>query len=99
MQVRRSGYYAWRAKPQSARALEDRRLLGLIKHAWLESGTVYGYRKVTSDLRDLGDPPRQDSCRVFWFSTTVGGGRMRARSESLFDRAQGVGVATDDAAG
>ena len=40
MQVRRSGYYAWRAKPQSARALEDRRLLGLIKHAWLESGTV-----------------------------------------------------------
>ena len=55
MQVRRSGYYAWRAKPQSARALEDRRLLGLIKHAWLESGTVYGYRKVTSDLRDLGE--------------------------------------------
>ena len=44
-------------------------------------------------------PPRQDSCRVFWFSTTVGGGRMRARSESLFDRTQGVGVAADDAAG
>jgi hypothetical protein len=28
-----------------------------------------------------------------------GGGRMRARSESLFDRAQGMGVAADDAAG
>lgn len=33
------------------------------------------------------------------FVKTIGGGRMRARSESLFDRAQGVGVAADDAAG
>jgi len=24
-------------------------LLGLIKHAWLASGGVYGYRKVTMD--------------------------------------------------
>ena len=55
MQVRRSGHYAWRARPHSVRALEDRRLLGLIKHAWLESGTVYGYRKVTSDLCDIGE--------------------------------------------
>lgn len=27
----------------------------MIKQAWLESGTVYGYRKVTDDLRDLGE--------------------------------------------
>ena len=29
--------------------------MGLIKHSWLESGCVYGYRKVTSDLKDLGE--------------------------------------------
>jgi len=30
-------------------------LLGLIKHSWLESGSVYGHRKVTTDLRELGE--------------------------------------------
>ena len=50
-----SGYYAWKAQPQSARAQDDRRLLGLLKHAWLESGGVYGYRKLTLDMRDLGE--------------------------------------------
>ena len=55
MKVHPSGYYAWRASPQSARQIEDRRLTGLIKQFWLESGGVYGYRKVTSDLRELGE--------------------------------------------
>jgi len=26
-----------------------------VKQAWLESGCVYGYRKITDDLRDLGE--------------------------------------------
>lgn len=37
------------------RATEDRRLLAHIKQSWLESGTVYGYRKVHDDLRELGE--------------------------------------------
>jgi len=41
-------------KPDSARAIDDRRLLGLLKQAWLESGCTYGYRKLTLDMRDLG---------------------------------------------
>ena len=45
MAVHPSGYYVWKAEPASARDREDQRLLGLIKHAWLESGGVYGYRK------------------------------------------------------
>ena len=40
LQVHPSGYYAWLAEPKFARAKEDQRLLGLIKHAWLESGGV-----------------------------------------------------------
>lgn len=51
----RSGFYAWLATPHSDRARDDRRVLGLIKHAWLESGAVYGYRKITQDLRELGE--------------------------------------------
>jgi len=54
MAVHPSGYYAWKAKPASPRAKDDQRLLGLLKQAWLESGGVYGYRKLTLDMRDLG---------------------------------------------
>ena len=53
--VHRSGYYAWLRRPLSVRAREDERLLGLVKQSWLQSGTVYGYRKVTGDLRQQGD--------------------------------------------
>lgn len=53
--VHRSGYYAWLKEPASARDKNDQRLLGLIKHSWLESGSVYGHRKVTTDLRELGE--------------------------------------------
>ena len=55
MQVHPSGYYAWKAEPQSARAQDDQRLTALLKQAWLESGGVYGYRKLTLDMRELGE--------------------------------------------
>ena len=50
-----SGYYAWLASPLSERGKEDVRVLGVIKHCWLESGGVYGYRKIARDLKDLGE--------------------------------------------
>lgn len=55
LQVHPSGYYAWRSDPVSARSRADQRMLGLIKQSWLESGTVYGYRKVAADLQELGE--------------------------------------------
>ncbi|MBC3339995.1 IS3 family transposase [Pseudomonas proteolytica] len=55
LKVHPSGYYAWLSEPQSVRAKDDQRLLGLIKHSWLESGGVYGYRKVHDDLREVGE--------------------------------------------
>ena len=55
LMVHPSGFYAWRQQPESARTRDDRRLLGHIKQSWLESGSVYGYRKVSDDLRDLGE--------------------------------------------
>lgn len=55
LRVNRAGYYAWLRSPVSDRAKEDQRLLGLIKHQWLASGSVYGHRKLAGDLRDLGE--------------------------------------------
>lgn len=55
MEVHPSGFHAWTAEPASPREQDDRKLLGLLKHAWLESGGVYGYRELTLDMRDLGE--------------------------------------------
>ena len=50
-----SGFYAWLKEPLSQRALEDARQTDLIHQAWTDSGKVYGYRKLTDDLRDAGE--------------------------------------------
>lgn len=55
LQVHRSGFHAWLKNPESKWPIDDRRLTGLIKQSWLESGCVYGYRKIQSDIRDLGE--------------------------------------------
>ncbi len=55
LKVHPRGYYAWLSEPQSLRAKDEHRLLGLIKHSWLESGGVYGYRKIHDDLREAGE--------------------------------------------
>lgn len=55
LKVHRSGFYAWLKAPLSKRARENRRLSGLIKQAWLESGCVYGYRKLHADLCSFGE--------------------------------------------
>ncbi|TCQ87612.1 helix-turn-helix protein [Rahnella sp. JUb53] len=50
-----SGYYQWLKRPKSLRTRQDERQTGLIKQLWLESGTVYGYRKIWLDMKDLGE--------------------------------------------
>lgn len=52
MRCHRSGFYQWLKQPLSEREKADKQLTGLIKQSWLESGGVYGYRKVHADLRD-----------------------------------------------
>lgn len=54
MQVHRSGYYAWCRSPKSKRQKRDELLSPRIKQSWLESGGVYGYRKIHDDLREWG---------------------------------------------
>lgn len=55
LKVHRSGYYAWLHQPLSDRAVEDQRLLGLIRVSYAASGGVYGSRRVFLDLRELGE--------------------------------------------
>ena len=83
MNVHPSGYYAWRTSPTSARQREDSRLLGLIKQFWLESGGVYGYRKVTDDMRDTGE--RCSRHRVYRLMRTEG-----LRSQTGYRRRPGA---------
>ncbi|WP_139003279.1 IS3 family transposase, partial [Escherichia coli] len=54
LDVHPSGFYAWLQQPHSQRHQADLRLTGQIIQFWLESGCVYGYRKIHLDLRDSG---------------------------------------------
>jgi len=53
--VHPSGYYQWIQKPLSDRAIEDRRLLTIIRSSYAASGGVYGARRVFLDLREMGE--------------------------------------------
>ncbi len=50
-----SGFYAWLKKPLSDRALEDLRLLKLIKGFYIASGATYGSPWIHRDLREAGE--------------------------------------------
>ncbi len=52
--VSRSGYYAHRGRPQSARAMEDEKLLTLIRLAWGKSRELYGAPRIAAELRSQG---------------------------------------------
>jgi len=55
LQVTRSGYYAWRQCPQSARAQEDQRLLTHITTAHTASKQTYGSPRIHAQLRQQGE--------------------------------------------
>ncbi|MFZ0467878.1 MAG: IS3 family transposase [Thiogranum sp.] len=55
LRVSRSGFYQWLHKPLSDRAIEDRRLLALIRASYAASGGVYGAPRVFQDLREAGE--------------------------------------------
>lgn len=55
LQVHPSGFYAWVQSGLSQMARRQVRLTALIKQSWLESGCVYGSRKIHHDLLDMGE--------------------------------------------
>ena len=53
--IARAGYYAWLHEPVSERAQEDQRLLQLIRASYDASYGIYGYRRLSLDLKKLGE--------------------------------------------
>ena len=51
LQVARAGFYEWLHKPLPDRAIEDQRLVGIIRNSYAASGGVCGSRRVFGDLR------------------------------------------------
>ena len=51
-----SGYYAWRVRPESARARQDRILTGAIRQIHAESDGTYGSPRVHQELVETGHP-------------------------------------------
>ena len=55
LEVAPSGYYDWLQQPISDRALEDARLLRLIRASFIASHGIYGAPRVFLDLREAGE--------------------------------------------
>jgi len=55
LKVARAGFYAWLHQPNSKRAIQDERLLELIRDSYVASGGVYGSPRVFADLREAGE--------------------------------------------
>ena len=54
LKVSRSGYYAWRVRPESYRAKTDRELTRLIQRIHADSDGVYGSAKICAELNEEG---------------------------------------------
>lgn len=73
--VSRSGYYAWRERPRSARARENEALRSRIRAIHDGSGQTYGSPRIADELRDEGIPcsenrvarlMRQEGLQAHW---------------------------------
>jgi putative transposase len=56
LKVSRSGYYAWRVRPESERAKTDREITRVMRRLHAESKGVYGSPKLSAELKDEGYP-------------------------------------------
>lgn len=73
LDVSRSGFYEWLRIPRSDRALEDQRLLGLIRAATTASHGVYGALRIFLDVREAGE-----ACRTYRVARIMRTNNMQA---------------------
>jgi putative transposase len=72
--LHRSGFYAWLNQPLSSRAIEDGRLLKLVKASYIASGSTYGSPWIHRDLRDDGEV-----CSVHRVAKIMRNNKLRAQ--------------------
>ncbi|UVW34156.1 IS3 family transposase [SAR92 clade bacterium H455] len=74
LKLHRSGFYAWLQKPVSDRAVEDQRLLRLIKESYMASGGTYGSQWIHRDLREASE-----SCSVHRVARVMRENRLKVQ--------------------
>ncbi|MFT6015377.1 MAG: putative transposase [Patiriisocius sp.] len=75
--VHPSCFYAWPKEPLSTPAKEDQYWIGFIRQFWIESVTVYGYRKIYDDMQSAGEAVVLDL-----YSRQIVGWSMQSRMTS-----------------
>lgn len=55
LKIARAGDYAWLHEPESGKTIENKRLLQLIRSSYDACYGIYGYRRITLDLKKLGE--------------------------------------------
>ncbi len=85
--VSRSGFYAWRTRPMSARARLDEQILVTVRSSFLLSDRTYGARRMVDDVRDAGYIcGRQHVGRLMRLEGLRARPRRRARPTDTGDR-------------
>jgi putative transposase len=89
--VSRSGFYAWRARPESTHTVEDRRLAVLVREAHLRSRKTYGSPRVQFELAEGGvHVSRKRVARLMQEQELVARQRRRYKCTTMSDHDQPV---------
>ena len=91
LDVTPSGFYAWRHRPESTRARDDRRLKVLVQTSFVESRQRYGSPRIHRDLDDAGERvSRKRVVRLMQEAGLVARVRKRFKRTTMSDHDQPV---------
>jgi transposase InsO family protein len=89
--VSRPGYYAWRRRPESTRAREDRRLAVKVRESYELGRTYYGSPRIERDLKADGEHvSRKRIIRLMQEQGLVARVRRRYRCTTMSDHDQPI---------
>jgi putative transposase len=89
--VSRPGYYAWRRRPESTRAREDRRLAVKVRESFELGRTYYGSPRILKDLKAEGERvSRKRVIRLMQEQGLVARVRRRYRCTTMSDHDQPI---------
>jgi putative transposase len=89
--VSRPGYYAWRRRPESTRAREDRRLAVKVRESFEFGRTYYGSPRILKDLQAEGEHvSRKRVIRLMQEQGLVARVRRRYRCTTMSDHDQPI---------
>ena len=91
MRVTRSGFYAWRRRPESTHTRRDRQLRVLVQASFAGSRQRYGSPRVYEDLREQREPvSRKRVVRLMQEDGLVARARKRFKATTMSDHDQPV---------